>query len=100
MCELLLGLTEYFAFYNNERSHQVLRNRTPDVVRQRAEGSGAMIVDNYGATQELPIALRSTETTFNDVNVQISAIPNAITGAAPSSCVCNRVRLKLPPNLS
>ena len=30
--ELLLGLTEYFAFYNGERPHQGLGNRTPDAV--------------------------------------------------------------------
>ena len=31
--ELLLGLTEYFAFYNGERPHQGLGNRTPDAFR-------------------------------------------------------------------
>ncbi len=29
MSELLLGLTKYFAFYNGERPHQGLANRTP-----------------------------------------------------------------------
>ena len=47
MGELLIGLTKYFAFYNGERPHQALRNLTPDVVHQRADGGGAMIVDNY-----------------------------------------------------
>ena len=32
MSDLLLGLTEYFAFYNGERPHQALGNRTPDAV--------------------------------------------------------------------
>ena len=35
--ELLLGLTEYFAFYNSARPHQSLGNRTPDVVTVRAK---------------------------------------------------------------
>jgi putative transposase len=46
--ELLLGLTEYFAFYNGERPHQGLGNRTPDVVYRLGEGGGASIVDRFG----------------------------------------------------
>ena len=49
MRELLIGLTKYFAFYNGERLHLGLANRTPDAVCQSAEGGGAMIVDKYGA---------------------------------------------------
>jgi putative transposase len=45
--ELLLGLTEYFAFYNGERYHQTLDYKTPDQVYQTAEGGGAMIVDKF-----------------------------------------------------
>jgi len=45
--ELLLGLTEYFAFYNGERYHQALDYKTPDQVYQTAEGGGAMIVDKF-----------------------------------------------------
>jgi len=45
--ELLLGLTEYFAFYNGERYHQALGYKTPDQVYQTAEGGGAMIVDKF-----------------------------------------------------
>lgn len=48
MSELLLGLTEYFAFYNGERPHQSLGNRTPDVVYRSGEGGGARIVDRFG----------------------------------------------------
>jgi hypothetical protein len=47
--ELLLGLTEYFAFYNGERYHQALSYKTPDQVYQTAEGGGAMIVDKFNA---------------------------------------------------
>jgi putative transposase len=42
--ELLLGLTEYFAFYNGERPHQGLGNRTPEAVHRSGEGGGAEIV--------------------------------------------------------
>ena len=31
MGELMLGLTEYFAFTNGERPHQSLGHKTPDV---------------------------------------------------------------------
>ena len=47
--ELLLGLTEYFAFYNGERPHQGLSNRTPEAVHRAGEGGGAMIVDHFGS---------------------------------------------------
>jgi len=58
--ELLLGLTEYFAFYNGERPHQGLSNRTPDAVYRSAEGGGARIVDRFGsAAGSSPAALRS-----------------------------------------
>ena len=61
MGELLVGLTEYFAFYNGERAHQSLGQQTPDVVYRSAIGGGAMIVDQFGgAVEESPVALRST----------------------------------------
>ena len=46
--ELLLGLTEYFAFYNGERPHQALGYRTPDDVHRSGDGGGARIVDHFG----------------------------------------------------
>lgn len=46
--ELLLGLTEYFAFYNGERPHQSLGDRTPDDVYRSGDGGGARIVDRFG----------------------------------------------------
>lgn len=46
--ELTLGLTEYFAFYNDERPHQALANETPDTVYRARQGGGALIVDKYG----------------------------------------------------
>lgn len=61
MGELLVGLAQYFAFYNGERSHQSLGYMTPDVVYRTAIGGGAMIVDKFGgAVGETPVPLRST----------------------------------------
>ena len=45
--ELMIGLIEYFAFYNGERPHQSLGNKTPDVVYRTALDGGAMILDKY-----------------------------------------------------
>jgi putative transposase len=36
MGELMVGLAKYFAFYNGERPHQSLDNKTPDVVYRTA----------------------------------------------------------------
>lgn len=47
MPELLLGLTEYFEFYNTERFHQSLSYCTPNQVYQTASGGGAKIVDKF-----------------------------------------------------
>lgn len=52
MGELTLGLTEYFAFYNDERPHQSLGQKTPNVVYQTAIGGGAVIVDKFGSAGE------------------------------------------------
>ena len=51
-------------------------------------GGGALIVDKYGAAQGITVALRSTETEFVELMIENeSAMQNAKTGAAPSSCV-------------
>jgi putative transposase len=47
MPELQLGLTEYFEFYNTERSHQSLEYKTPDQVYKTASGGGARIIDKF-----------------------------------------------------
>ena len=47
MPELLLGLTEYFVFYNTERMHQSLDYSTPDTAYRTASGGGASIVDKF-----------------------------------------------------
>lgn len=62
MQDLLMGLTHYFLFYNQERKHQSLGYATPDVVYQTASGGGAKIVDKFGDAAEtsLSVPLRST----------------------------------------
>jgi len=52
MTDLLLGLTQYFLFYNEERLHQALGYTTPDVVYQTGIGGGAMIVDKFNKPAE------------------------------------------------
>lgn len=61
MIELTVGLAEYFTFYNSERPHQSLGQKTPDVVYSTASGGGAMIVDKYPrAVAGSTVPLRST----------------------------------------
>jgi putative transposase len=50
VAELTLGLAEYFVFYNAERPHQSLGNRTPNTVYANGSGGGASIPDRFGAT--------------------------------------------------
>lgn len=59
--ELLLGLAEYFVFYNTERTHQSLDYRTPDVVYRTAGGGGASIADKFSARKKL-VQEQNTET--------------------------------------
>ena len=51
VAELLLGLVEYFIFYNSERFHQSLSYKTPDEVYKAGIGGGAKIVDHFGDKQ-------------------------------------------------
>ena len=48
MGELMLGLTAYVAFHNEERFHQALGNATPANVYRTGVGGGAMILEKYG----------------------------------------------------
>ena len=62
MGELMLGLTAYMSFYNEERFHKSLGNGTPGEVYKTGIGGGAMILEKYGAVDDRPSAsLRSTD---------------------------------------
>lgn len=64
MGELMLGLTAYMNFYNEERFHQALGNNTPGHVYKTGVGGGAMILEKYGAVGVVPpVPLRSTDGT-------------------------------------
>jgi len=52
MAELMVGLAQYFAFYNAQRPHQSLGYQTPDTVYQAGVGGGALIVDRFGDDHE------------------------------------------------
>jgi len=52
--ELMIGLAEYFVFYNGERPHQSLGNLTPDAVYATASGGGARIVDKFSKNGAAP----------------------------------------------
>lgn len=68
MPDLMMGLTHYFLFYNNERRHQSLGYVTPDIVYQTGVGGGATIVDKFGDVSEstTSVPLRSTEVVDSD----------------------------------
>jgi putative transposase len=51
MAELTVGLAQYFAFYNAERSYQSLGYKTPASVNRSGIGGGALIVDKYGSAK-------------------------------------------------
>lgn len=60
--ELMVGLTKYFVFYNGERPHQALADKTPDEIYRTAQGGGAIIIDKFlRAAQEPPVPLSSTD---------------------------------------
>ena len=52
MSELLIGLTEYFLYYNKERPHQSLSCNTLDKTYQSASGGGAKFVDKYSKAEK------------------------------------------------
>ena len=59
MAELLVGLAQYFAFYNAQRPHQSLGYQTPDHVYRTGVGGGALIIDRFG-DDETPEEVSST----------------------------------------
>lgn len=56
--ELLLGLTEYFVFYNGERKHQSLGYDIPDEVYRTGVGGGAGIVNKYSEVEKTRLEKR------------------------------------------
>ena len=60
--ELMVGLAEYFVFYNDERPHQSLGNRTPAAVYATASGGGARIVDKFSKNGGSAMQLREGRT--------------------------------------
>jgi putative transposase len=82
MGELTVGLTEYFIFYNTERPHQSLGQKTPEVVYRSAIGGGAVIVDKFPrAVDETPVPLRST-----GVSSTVEATENTRANATSGQC--------------
>jgi putative transposase len=82
MGELIIGLTAYFAFYNEERPHQSLANQTPDAVYKTASGGGAMILEKYGdSLPETSDPLRSSDVSGSIVkDVKATATTEVKTG--------------------
>jgi len=76
MSDLLLGLTEYFVFYNSERMHQSLGYDTPDQVYRTANGGGARIVEKYSDTEKTHSEIEIKKETEN----QGSAVPLHVKG--------------------
>ena len=73
MAELMIGLAQYFAFYNGKRPHQSLAYKTPREVYVSGRNGGAMIVDKFGdAGAEPSVSLRSTT-----VSTPATATPKA-----------------------
>lgn len=61
MGELMIGLAEYFVFYNSQRPQQSLGQKTLEIVYRTAIGGGAEIVDKFArVVEEAPVPLRST----------------------------------------
>ncbi len=80
--ELLLGLTEYFVFYNGERKHRSLGYDTPDEAYRTGVGGGARIVDKYGEAEKTRLEKREQveiETKTEEKN-QGSAVPLHVKG--------------------
>ena len=89
MGELMVGLVKYFLFYNGERPHQSLGDKTPEIVYRTAMGGGAMIVDKFPrAVDESSVPLRSTEdssTAETSSETKPEAKATAKTKATPST---------------
>jgi putative transposase len=72
--ELLLGLADYFEFYNSERFHQSLDYLTPDDVYRTGSGGGVKIVDKFS----------EKETTRTETEVKSGQRRSAASDGLPS----------------
>ena len=85
MGELMIGLVEYFVFYNGERPHQSLGNKTPDVVYRTAIGGGATILEKYPrAVDESPVE-RSGTGDSSTAETRTEAATTSKTKATPNT---------------
>ncbi len=91
MQALLVGLTDYFLFYNQERQHQALGYKTPDVVYQTATGGGATIVDKFNGTQDTAVPVQKDW----DSAIQLECEQGSISNKA-IICLHNGVHFTLP----
>ena len=97
MGQLLIGLTQYFGFYNSERPHQALGDKTPDHIYNSATGGGALIIDKYGGEKGDPIAQSSKEASTEEDLVEFAVTPMSNRGSAVQTAMQPR---KLRPNQS
>jgi putative transposase len=74
--DLLLGLTQYFRFYNQERWHQSLDYRTPDEVYKTAMGGGAMIVDKFNEKADALVSAKKDWDSANQLEYEQGSILN------------------------
>ena len=81
--DLMVGLTNYFVFYNGERPHQALGDMTPDLVYRTAQGGGALIIDKFlRAAAEPSVSLCST-TDYSAATATPEATPTSKSKAKP-----------------
>jgi putative transposase len=57
--DLLMGLTQYFLFYNQERYHQSLDYKTPHEVYKTAIGGGATIIDKFNGMEKVQKSIQT-----------------------------------------
>ena len=74
--DLLMGLTQYFQFYNQERWHQSLAYKTPDEVYKTAIGGGAKIVDKFNDTGDASDPVQQNRDSAVQLECEQSSILN------------------------
>jgi putative transposase len=74
--DLLLGLTQYFRFYNQERWHQSLDYRTPNEVYKTAMGGGAMSMDKFNEKADALVSAKQDWDSANQLEYEQGSILN------------------------